>query len=516
MRPQAKKLIAVVLILGLLIGGGLLVGISYFGGDKEPVLDENGNPVVTTQRINNRGNNKLPKLAVFEYGGMAYLMENEGKLYNLEFSMSPDDIVRGIQSGDYVGGSMSLDGLASTLEMFKEGRKDVQIVMITGRSNGADGIVGSAKVQTLKDLAKPGVKLGYTPYLVNHFILGYLMKIGTWDAAELVQLRKNMEPFSDVKLGESSFYNGDLDAIALWQPNLNNALAKTKQKEPLISSSAAPDLVCDVIFFTTEYIQKNPDKIVEFVDSYIQAVNGGNLVANLKRMESFAGMSDTEAKENVYGIDFAGWEDNNNFFKGSGKRTFFTAMDVWMAENKHFPEAPVNIEAAWADTLFYPDAVNALADKYKGTEPTTELVIETKPAVVDDEGINRAALISKVSSVEFEPQNAVTDGKEFLDKGAAFTELDAYVEIAKILSGTVIEIHGHAAPVKGVGKEFGGVLSEERAQTVADYFISKGIDPRRIQVFGHGSETPIKNADGSVNMEKSRRTVIEFSQNFGG
>jgi len=68
----------------------------------------------------------------------------------------------------------------------------------------------------------------------------------------------------------------------------------------------------------------------------------------------------------------------------------------------------------------------------------------------------------------------------------------------------VIEGYTDSTGDKAYNKE----LSERRAETVRDFLISAGIDPRRISVRGYGEEHPIASNDNETGRHENRRVEI--------
>ena len=93
---------------------------------------------------------------------------------------------------------------------------------------------------------------------------------------------------------------------------------------------------------------------------------------------------------------------------------------------------------------------------------------------------------------------------------AALTEevrakLDAELlpELARLAQVDAIRVSGHADRMGSV--EYNQRLSEERAAALRDYLVEKGIDPKKIEVFGYGTTMPVK----SCEEEKTRAALIE-------
>ncbi|MBS1557705.1 MAG: OmpA family protein [Bacteroidetes bacterium] len=88
----------------------------------------------------------------------------------------------------------------------------------------------------------------------------------------------------------------------------------------------------------------------------------------------------------------------------------------------------------------------------------------------------------------------------------SYTELDEAWRLLKENPSVKVEISGHT---DNVGNEnYNQILSQKRAQSVADYLVLKGIAPERLRQVGWGSKKPIKPNDTEENRQANRR--IEF------
>ena len=85
----------------------------------------------------------------------------------------------------------------------------------------------------------------------------------------------------------------------------------------------------------------------------------------------------------------------------------------------------------------------------------------------------------------------------------SFARLDEMVEYMTHKKSSRIEISGHTdnAGKKAVNKK----LSQQRADAVRDYLVSKGIEAARIKAVGYGDEKPIAPNDTSEGRQKNRR-----------
>lgn len=130
-------------------------------------------------------------------------------------------------------------------------------------------------------------------------------------------------------------------------------------------------------------------------------------------------------------------------------------------------------------------------DALKGDFKSTSAANATTKVTVSDEiranitqqvtdNLDYDSMLSKTANVTFVPDSSV-----FTDQASAASVLNDFVDIAKTLDGTMIVINGNinADNQTDVGKQ----LSANRAQTVANYLASQGIDQNRLIITGSGN-----------------------------
>ena len=110
----------------------------------------------------------------------------------------------------------------------------------------------------------------------------------------------------------------------------------------------------------------------------------------------------------------------------------------------------------------------------------------------------RYALLNSESSFEFNSAQL---------KSAAFPELDKLLEQMKKFPISRWRIEGHT---DNVGSEEGNVkMSQMRAESVLNYFVSRGIPQVRFEVVGMGSKSPIADNATTEGQAKNRRVEIK-------
>jgi outer membrane protein OmpA-like peptidoglycan-associated protein/tetratricopeptide (TPR) repeat protein len=101
-------------------------------------------------------------------------------------------------------------------------------------------------------------------------------------------------------------------------------------------------------------------------------------------------------------------------------------------------------------------------------------------------------------------------GKSTL-KTESFAELDRLVQLLKDVPALRIEISGHTDNVGSEGMN--QKLSQDRADAVVAYLVSKGINASRLESRGYGSNRPIADNKSNEGRQQNRRTEFEILSN---
>ncbi len=105
----------------------------------------------------------------------------------------------------------------------------------------------------------------------------------------------------------------------------------------------------------------------------------------------------------------------------------------------------------------------------------------------------------------------------FFDTGEASlrdesrSELDQLYDILNNNPGIRVEISGHTDNVGAA--QFNKRLSENRARSVVNYLVEKGIDEERLEYAGYGFDKPIASNDTEEGRQKNRRTEFKIISN---
>ncbi|MCF0216506.1 MAG: OmpA family protein [Fibrobacteraceae bacterium] len=93
----------------------------------------------------------------------------------------------------------------------------------------------------------------------------------------------------------------------------------------------------------------------------------------------------------------------------------------------------------------------------------------------------------------------------------SFGTLDDIIKLMNQIPEANLEVQGHTDELGS--DETNQKLSQQRAQTVVDYFIKKGIDSNRLRAVGYGASKPVADNKSKKGREKNRRVeLVPFSR----
>lgn len=87
-----------------------------------------------------------------------------------------------------------------------------------------------------------------------------------------------------------------------------------------------------------------------------------------------------------------------------------------------------------------------------------------------------------------------------------YPALQSIVDVLKEYNTTTVNVVGHTDNTGNFEKN--QVLSEARAKSVADYFVSQGVSSQRLHVYGVGPRQPIASNDTAAGRQTNRRVEI--------
>ena len=105
-------------------------------------------------------------------------------------------------------------------------------------------------------------------------------------------------------------------------------------------------------------------------------------------------------------------------------------------------------------------------------------------------------------------RNIFFDTDKYDLRSESMAELSKLVALLKNNPALKIEVMGHTDNVGDDAKNM--KLSENRAKSVCDYLISKGVEQSRVKYKGYGKTVPLKPNDTDENRQLNRRTEFKI------
>ncbi len=159
--------------------------------------------------------------------------------------------------------SGKLDGALSGLyDLFVPASvSPMKVVMVTDDSNGAEGLIAVAGINSAADLAHK--RIGVSPGSIGEFFTMSLLLKNGLSGADVTLLNVDAETVPHQLPSQ-------LDAGYTWQPHLSEAMANNNH---ILSSSAdVPGLIPDVVAFQATVVQQRPEDVRAFVAAWFDAV----------------------------------------------------------------------------------------------------------------------------------------------------------------------------------------------------------------------------------------------------
>ena len=401
--------------------------------------------------------------------------------------------------GDLDAAGYTINRVAFLSTKFEKAGIDVVMPYITNYSNGGDGIIAKSNIKTIKDLI--GAKIGVPEFSEAQTLVVWFVNNSDLSDKDKKDIIDNLILFDTPDEAAKAFFAGQVDVAATWEPYLTQA-QNMSDCHILFSTASSTNLVMDGILFNKAFTDANPDVVNKFIQGSLMASDKYDTEFDAIKavMPMFSTSSNDNIVANFAGAKLTTWKDNENLLTGSAKIMYTDMCTVWKSIGE---EANADI----VDDVFTDTYIQNIASEFSATEVSvdtekTKVTEENKQAVVDTE-----ALLDGTASVTF-----IKNTAKFSDSAAASEELDKFIDIAKILDGTIIEIAGNTDPNPNTDPkdEYNKKLSGQRAEAVKNYFIMNGISADRIVTVGNGSSNPIVKNDTEKHRAMNRRTDVSF------
>ena len=504
---KGAKILILVLVVAIL-GGGLFMGLKTGVVKNDLKPDADGNVINTSKE-----NAETINLSLDEWIGWKSIIDANGGLstergsiydklgidVNISIINDATQSSNALASGQIDAAGYTINRTAFLSKKFQDAGVDVVMPFITNFSNGGDGIIANSNIKTVKDLVN--AKIGVPQFSESHSLVVWFVNQSDLSESDKDKIINDLVFFATPDEAAKAFFAGQVDVAATWEPYLTQA-KNMSDAHILFSTASSSSLIMDGILFNADFAKKNPEVISKFIDGALQASNLYNTELDTikKVMPMFSTASDKDIKDNCVAAKLTTYADNLNLFNGTARTIFTDMCAVWNSIGE-----PVNKDLV--NTLYDNTYIKTLAGKYNTTEVTTTDNIPTITKDNKNDILKTQALLQKSATVNF----AINTAK-FSNSVEATKDLDEFISIAKVLDGTIIEIAGNTDPNPTTDPDdtTNKMLSQQRAETVKQYFILNGISADRIIAVGNGSSNPIVENDTAEHRAMNRRTDVSF------
>lgn len=515
----AGRIVVFVLIAAIVCGCGF-VGYKYFApadlidsfgsdnlGNYNDNVNDNNSVVATNPNDNTTAgvNDAVINLSFDEWiGWEPVLYANQGlttqpgsifdKLglkVNIHIINDAEASSNALIKGDLNAAGYTMNRTAFLSGKFADAGLDVVMPVFTNYSDGGDGIIALSNINSIEDLVN--AKIGVPKFSEAQSLVVWFINKSDLPDADKQKIIDNLILLDDAEQTGQAFFAGSLDVAATWQPYLSNAENSTNS-HILFDTTSSNKLILDGILFRSDFAQAHPDVVSKFIDGIFKALKEyeSDFDCIKKIMPMFSGMTDEEIAATRKDAGMMGYSENLNALENDCPVIYSDMCTIWESIGE-------TVDRNLGATLFDTSYLKSLSNNYSSLseKPVFEITEEQKEAVKDIE-----ALLTKSATINFLPDTA-----KFVDNAEAAAILKEFVEIAKTLDGTIIQIEGNINTDNA--SEAGVKLSEERAKTVKNYFVANGIDPNRIIVIGNGNSKMVVDPNADDNY-KNRRTDVFF------
>ena len=504
---KGAKILIMILVIAL-IGGGIFMGLKTGVVKNDLKPDADGNVINTTKESADTINLSLDewigwKSIIDANGGLS---TGKGSIYdklgiNVNISIINDatQSSNALISGQIDAAGYTINRTAFLSKKFKDAGVDVVMPFITNFSNGGDGIIANSNIKTVKDLTN--AKIGVPQFSEAHSLVVWFVNQSDLSDGDKDKIINSLVFFATPDEAAKAFFAGQVDVAATWEHYLTQA-KNMSDAHILFSTASSSSLIMDGILFNAGFAEKNPEVVSKFIDGALQASDlySTDLDTIKTVMPMFSTASDKDIKDNCVSAKLTTYADNINLFNGTARTIYSDMCAVWNSIGEAVDKDLVN-------TLYDGSYIKTLSGKYDANKTTS---VDNVPSVTDenkDEILETSALLQKSATVNF-----VINTAKFSNSIEATKALDEFISIAKVLDGTIIEIAGNTDPNPTTDPEdtANKMLSQQRAETVKQYFILNGIPANRIIAVGNGSSNPVVENDTEEHRAMNRRTDVSF------
>ena len=220
------------------------------------------------------------------------------------------------------------------IKMFANGAPS-RYVLAMDASCGADGLVTTADIQSLDDLA------GKTLALDTAASSYYFFLTALEDGSSLSEEDINLAEMSDTTEAGLAFMSGNVDAAIMWEPELSEALDSVEGAHALVTSADYPETILDSLVVNASYAEEHPEVVEAVAEAWYKAVDYLNENPDEAYEMMAGGFEEVTAEDiagDVEGLEFFGREENEELNSSDTERSIKAISqdmaDFWMEKGE--------------------------------------------------------------------------------------------------------------------------------------------------------------------------------------
>ena len=380
----------------------------------------------------------------------------------------------------------------------RNAQMDARAVMVVDNTQGADAIIArDPAIQRVEDLA--GRRVALLQFTPSHG-----MTIDAIDNSSLSARKKQSIKMTYINVDEgtagvrAALEGGNVDAAALWDPDLSLALEKVEGAHVIYSTKTATNLIYDVIVCDAAVLDDpaNDEAVGAFVAGWLQGVEAAEAdpdkaVTALIDNEEFFGLLAREegrdfVEEMFSNLVWTGLEDNARILGMAGgtnhyERVYKRFDGIYRAAGALAnPNAPV-IDPSESFEYKY---VKALLDADTTAQAAAQEPEFTFTEAQRAETTREEAIVTRPVTVNF------TSGSAELNKRSERTIDEQMVPMIESHGSAYFQVTGNTDSTGARSANLS--LSKRRAEAVVDYLVREWEFPReRFLVVGNGPDAPL-------------------------
>lgn len=390
---------------------------------------------------------------------------------------------------------LTLDYFANLVPVYRKKGVELRSFLMADWSRGNLGIVTRPELRSIESLAD--ARIATTRNTPTHYFLLTLLGKSNLKPEQVDKLKSNIVFATKTPLAGEMFKRGEVDAVAIWEPHLSQAVKEGKGRL-LVSTTTATNLVADVLYARADFLAERQADMVAFARVWLEGVN-------MLQRDPDAGVAvisrafqqpPEETRAVLAKIKPATFADNRVFFGLERERApylslFEDASRVWRREGV-IPEVADAAQTRWLKAL------EALS-----REHAAEKVVENFK--FEEVRQTEVPLLTKSVSIYF------PSGSDRLDPNTRRL-VDDFAETLGEFGNAYVRVEGNTDNVGSLPRNV--ELSRRRALALVDYLVKQhGFDRARFLAVGNGPNKPVGDNNTEEGRELNRRTDFQIIPN---